>query len=166
MLIISNAFSISMLSDSEELMFEKCELREIKNLIEDCDLTFHSIIGHEGTATVFSQILGIELPANREFYKLQEKDVLVVGSLNARLPEGKVLSEEELKEVPIQWWIVNILKVVNNGKFNSQELDNLLDEQIKVQEAIGENIKRQIELLKEREVLLKKEIELMKSEVR
>jgi hypothetical protein len=32
--------------------------------------------------------------------------MLLVGVLGKRLPEGVVLSEEELQDFPISWWVV------------------------------------------------------------
>ncbi|WP_461832037.1 STIV orfB116 family protein [Aquifex sp.] len=55
------------------------------------------------------RLLGIEIEANRIPIKLSEGDVLIVFQLLERLPEGKVLSEEELKKLKYKFYKVEIL---------------------------------------------------------
>jgi len=65
---------------------------------------FVSAIGHEGTAQVLSQLLGISIKANRVTVFMQPGDIGVHFFLKQRLPEGKVLSAEELKQ--LDFWLV------------------------------------------------------------
>jgi len=58
-----------------------------------------SIVGHQSTANLLSQILGVEIPVNRVDYRLTEYDLLLVFTLPTRLPEGKVLMDEELRQI-------------------------------------------------------------------
>lgn len=108
-LIIANAFSISMIKKEEEkIKFRKITEEEAKEIVKNAK-EVESIIGHEGTAEVFGAKLGVGIKPNRVFYKLKKGEILLVGSLNQRLPEGKVLSTAELEKIPIQWWIVEII---------------------------------------------------------
>jgi len=59
---------------------------------------FVSAVGHEATAKVLSRILGVEVPVNRIRIKMEPGDEAVVFRLHERLPEGKVLSAEELEK--------------------------------------------------------------------
>jgi hypothetical protein len=61
---------------------------------------FVSAVGHEATASFLSQLTGIAIPVNRIQVKMQPGDRAIVFQVLTRLPEGKVLSGEELKAVP------------------------------------------------------------------
>jgi len=98
MLYIASAFSLSMLQELpatvkvQEITPESARLLMYSEEWESC-------VGHEGTARVLSEILATEIRANRKAVKLAEGDGLIVFQLMQRLPEGKVLSEEEVREV-------------------------------------------------------------------
>lgn len=108
--IISNGFSFSMLSGSKEVLISchKISTEEVKELLKEHP--FLSIIGHQATAEILSNLLEVPIKTNRVFYKFQENDILIVASLNTRLQEGKILSKEELRETDISFWKVEIKK--------------------------------------------------------
>lgn len=108
--VIGNAFSASMLGKEGILCWKEISLQEARELVKGG--SFESIIGHEGTAQVFSSLLGVEIPPRRVFYSLGENDLLLVGQINARLPEGKVLSREELEGLPIRWLLFWLVKPI------------------------------------------------------
>jgi len=62
-----------------------------------------SAVGHPGTAEVMSSLLGIEIPPNRVQVAFEVGDEALVFKLDCRLPEGKVLSVDELRELPFTW---------------------------------------------------------------
>lgn len=66
---------------------------------------FISAVGHEATAQVLSQLLQINIPNSRVAVYMQPGDEGVHFVLRTRLPEGKVLSEEELKQ--LDYWLVH-----------------------------------------------------------
>jgi hypothetical protein len=80
---------------------------EVRQLLRQ---EFVSAIGHESTATLLSQLLGINVPMNRIAISAAPGDVLVhfVLSLRTRLPEGRVLSEEELRQIDFYFVISQI----------------------------------------------------------
>lgn len=59
-----------------------------------------SAIGHEASATFLSAVLGIRLSANRISVAMEPTDQALVLRLMSRLPEGKLLSADELAAVP------------------------------------------------------------------
>ena len=63
-----------------------------------------SAVGHEGTAQLLSRLLGVEIKAERRTIFLQKGDEALHFFLKQRLPEGTVLSEEELQKLP--FWFV------------------------------------------------------------
>jgi hypothetical protein len=71
--------------------------RIAKELLEEKE--FISAIGHEATAKILSDLLGINIPCNRIAVKMKPWDSAIHFVLKTRLPEGKVLTEEELKEL-------------------------------------------------------------------
>jgi hypothetical protein len=101
----ANAFSLSMLEWPADVRVEPVSVEEVKSLLAQ---GFTSAVGHESTARVFSSQIGIDIPVNRIAIKLNTNDILIVGQVMTRLPEGRVLSEEELRSVPVQWCRVYI----------------------------------------------------------
>jgi len=65
---------------------------------------FVSAVGHEGTALILSQLLGVNIPFNRAAVYMQPGDEGLHFVLRVRLPEGKVLSAEEL--AALDYWLV------------------------------------------------------------
>ena len=64
--------------------------------------SFTSAIGHEGTSKFLSDVLGVVVPFNRLQIVMEKDDHAIVFRVLGRLPEGKVLSDEELKSIPYQ----------------------------------------------------------------
>ncbi|MHB1592173.1 MAG: STIV orfB116 family protein [Sulfuricella sp.] len=60
---------------------------------------FVSAVGHEASASFLAALLGVEVPCNRIAVAMQPGDSALVLRLNARLPEGKVLTAGEMKAV-------------------------------------------------------------------
>lgn len=77
--------------------------------ISDIDITsakklihtygFVSAIGHEATAQILTEILGIDIPLNRIQFQQSVTQVAVVFKLNVRPAEGVVLSREEVEKI-------------------------------------------------------------------
>lgn len=67
---------------------------------------FESCIGHADTAAVISNLLGVDLPMNRQSVTLEENETVVVAQYTGpRLPEGAT----ELPEgATITFWQVTI----------------------------------------------------------
>jgi hypothetical protein len=95
--------------DEVRVRIRKLSLLEVKEIKEMLQNGFVSIIGHESTAEVLSSLLGIAIPMNRSSIKLQKTDTLIVFQIRARLPEGKILSKEELENLPIEFFVVEIM---------------------------------------------------------
>jgi len=59
------------------------------------DYEFKSIVGHENTAKLLSDILGTSVPFNRETIRLEVGDTLYVAQyFGPRLPEGATVLPE------------------------------------------------------------------------
>jgi hypothetical protein len=88
-------------NQSVNIKLTKISIEEAKEVLKN---GFISAVGHEGTAKVLSQLLSIEIPTNRITVFFNRADVGIHFFLKTRLPEGKVLSEQELKQ--LQFWLV------------------------------------------------------------
>jgi len=60
---------------------------------------FVSAVGHQSTAEIMSQVLGIPVPYCRAQVYLEPGDQAICFILKARPPEGRVLSKEELESI-------------------------------------------------------------------
>jgi len=89
------------------VMMRKASVDEVRQLLRQ---EFVSAIGHEATATLLTKLLGVEVPFRRIAISAKPGDVLVhfVLSLRTRLPEGRVLSEEELRQLDYYFVISQI----------------------------------------------------------
>ena len=85
--------------------FRKSSLPEVKELLSQ---GFTSAIGHEATASLMSELTGINIPVNRVAIKMQPGDIAVVFRLLTRLPEGKVLSLDEIAKIPYELGILEM----------------------------------------------------------
>ena len=104
---LANAFSLNMLAQSEAVIeVREVSEEEVRELLANTE--FISAVGHQSTAELLSRRLGINVEFNRIEIKLEPGDTLIVAQLTQRLPEGAVLSEEELRQIPIRYFIVRI----------------------------------------------------------
>ena len=100
MLYVMNALIIPVdfeLKDQFTVVLKKIDIETAKRLLESSE--FVSAIGHQATASVLSQLLGIEIPFNRITVRLKPGDMCIHFALKTRLPEGVVLNEEELRKL-------------------------------------------------------------------
>jgi hypothetical protein len=79
------------------VMMRRISLDEARKLLNDGG--FISAVGHPGTAQLLTELLGIEVPVNRVAVQLKSGDIGIHFVLTQRLPEGKVLSKEELAKL-------------------------------------------------------------------
>lgn len=107
-LYVSSAFSLNMLETPASIDVSELTLEEVIDMLHS--YSWESCVGHESTARVMSQLTGVEIPVNRKTVKLARGDMMIVFQIMTRLPEGKVLSEEELKSIPTQWFLVEVFE--------------------------------------------------------
>jgi hypothetical protein len=82
---------------SYTVLLKKIGLREARELL--LETKFISAVGHESTAKLLSELLKIDIPYNRIVVKFKPGDMGLHFVLKTRLPEGKILSEEELRQL-------------------------------------------------------------------
>lgn len=81
-------------------------LARAKHLASD---GFVSAIGHEGAAALLSQLLDQSVQMNRKRIRLHPGDRALVLRLDQRLPEGRILSYQELSQMPFELGILSCL---------------------------------------------------------
>jgi Domain of unknown function (DUF1874) len=84
---VCNAFSLNMLSALvADIKVSEITLAEARGLLE---VGVESCVGHADTASVFSEQLGVQIPAARATVTLADGEMILVGQYSGpRLPEG------------------------------------------------------------------------------
>ena len=91
-------------ADRFGLICTKIDLETARLWIKAGD--FISAVGHESTAKLLSELLGVKIEPNRIFVDMQKGDEALAIQFLQRVQEGKVLSKEELEELYKQGKIV------------------------------------------------------------
>jgi len=94
--------------NSVVVKIRKADVEEVKRLLLTGE--FVSAIGHGATAVLLSELLGINIPHNRITVKLRPGDICVHFVLRERIPEGKILSYEELQKLAFDFAISEVLE--------------------------------------------------------
>lgn len=70
---------------------------------------FQSAVGHASSAAFMTRLLGLQVPVNRVSVAMAPGDAALVLRLRARLPEGAVLTAEEMAAVPYELgWLARL----------------------------------------------------------
>lgn len=68
---------------------------------------FESAIGHEASALFLGQLLNMDIPMRRIAVEMQAGDTALVLRIKTRLPEGKLLSREDMETIPYELgWLI------------------------------------------------------------
>jgi len=103
---LSNAFSLGMLPNGGLINIVELQDKHVKSILQD---GFVSAVGHQSTADFMKLLIDIDVPVNRVAITLQPGDKVIVLQLQGRLPEGKVLTQEEIANIPYKWFVVEVL---------------------------------------------------------
>lgn len=72
-------------------------LEQARELAQSNELL--SAIGHESTAQIMTELLGVNIPVNRIQFAQKEGQVALVFKLKGRAPEGVILNREEIEAI-------------------------------------------------------------------
>ena len=86
--------------------YGKISITTVKKLLRH---KFVSAIGHQSTADFLTAILGIKIPMNRIEMAMNSCDTVIVFRLLKRPPEGKILTIDELKDIPYEFGMLTKL---------------------------------------------------------
>jgi len=109
--------------------FYECSISRAQGFIDEETV---SAIGHQATADVLSEILGETIPCNRIQVKMQPGDAALVFRLKERLPEGKILSAEELKKLDYDLGLLYMYKDEDDEN-NDENDDNISQDDLEDQ---------------------------------
>jgi hypothetical protein len=100
---VLNAFSLNMVAHPATIETRPVSLQEAFRLVAS---GFESAVGHADTAAVFSSLLGVPVPMNRQTICLQPGETALVGQYSGpRLPEGATTLPEG---ATITWLLVTV----------------------------------------------------------
>lgn len=102
-LLISNAFSLNMLPAGQGGNLLVTPVDNPRELVSE---GVQSIVGHQSTAEIFSNILGVKIEFNRTSHRLSAGEKLLVGQYSGpRLEEGATLLPEgaRITWLLLQW---------------------------------------------------------------
>lgn len=97
-------FNTSIITDPGTYQIEKISLNSAFEWVGT--KKWESAIGHKGTALILSEMLRTEIPTNRVQAHMEPGSEALVFKLMNRLPEGTILSSEELKSLEFEFWII------------------------------------------------------------
>ena len=63
---------------------------------------FVSAIGHAASADVLARLLAMDIHVNRIHVNMEAGDQALILRLLERLPEGKVLNDQEMRDIPFE----------------------------------------------------------------
>ena len=73
-------------------------LDEAQFLVNEAD-GLDSAVGHAATAEILTRLLGVDIPVNRQQFAQQVGQKALVFKLSGRIPEGTILSLEEIENL-------------------------------------------------------------------
>lgn len=88
--------------------FQPISLPQAKDLIKNAEIV--SAIGHAATAEILSELLEIEVRANRIEFVQNVGETALIFKLKTRITEGKVLNRAEIEEIGYEFGILRRLK--------------------------------------------------------
>jgi len=105
MIYMSSAFSLNMLSTLPfRVEITEIAISDVHDILDSEDVTFR--IGHESTAQVLSEALGLSVAADRRPVEIKDGDFLVVAQVTVRPAEGQIYTSKELESIPLKFfWI-------------------------------------------------------------
>lgn len=89
--------------------FRKVSVEEAKEFV-NVNGDIISAVGHQGTAEILSEILEKKVECNRIQVSMEPGDQALVFRLLTRLPEGIVLSKEELESLKFELGVLERLE--------------------------------------------------------
>lgn len=86
----------SILTEFGNYVYREITLKEAQELLQE---EYASAVGHESTCEVLSRLLLVEVPVNRIQYSQLSGTSALVFKLNGRIPEGKILTRDEIEQI-------------------------------------------------------------------
>jgi len=122
-----NAFSLNMVNtDRLYMRIDRVDAdkfcSELRTRIDNNEL--QNAIGHDSTMAIVNSLCSVNMNVNRVSVKANDNDELLIIMIGERLQEGKVLSENEIKEMmnkgKVNFYIANVKYNVNPSFTDSE----------------------------------------------
>ena len=84
-------------------------LEQARELVQSNELL--SAIGHDSTAKIMTELLGVNIPVNRIQFEQEEGQTALVFKLKGRAPEGVVLTKEEIEEIGYEFKTMTLVSL-------------------------------------------------------
>ncbi|HRC81174.1 MAG TPA: DUF1874 domain-containing protein [Sedimentibacter sp.] len=101
----------AILTTEGNFSLKKTSIEDVKSLIEDVEI--QSAIGHQSTAEILSELLGIDIPVNIIQYEQKTGDTAIVFKLRSKTLEGKILTREEIEEIGYEFYFLEKREIDN-----------------------------------------------------
>lgn len=92
------------LTDYGTYEYEELSEEEATQKLQSAEV--RSAVGHQGTADAITAITGVQVPMNRQAIVMKTGEEAIVVKVNGRLPEGKILSAEELRSLGFKFGLL------------------------------------------------------------
>jgi hypothetical protein len=87
--------------------YEPLTLKAARELVAE---GFVSAVGHDSTAHILSELLGVSVPVNRFEYQQQPGEQAIVFKLKRRPPEGAILTAAEIQTMGYEFGLLTRLE--------------------------------------------------------
>lgn len=98
----------SILTAEGTFVLRTITLEEAKDLVNNAP-GLDSAIGHESTAQIMTELLGVDVPVNRQMFVQQPGQQALVFKLNGRPPEGTILSREDIDRIGYKFQLLTMM---------------------------------------------------------
>jgi Domain of unknown function (DUF1874) len=99
----------SILTNDGQYILETISLETAKDLVVGQELEYDLCGGLVATAQIISNLLDITILANRQQFAQEVDQQALVFKLKGRIPEGRVLSQEEIEAIGFEWKLLTRL---------------------------------------------------------
>lgn len=98
----------SILTAEGDYTLRKISLEQAQELARQNEIL--SAVGHQSTAEILTELLGVEVPVNRIPFEQEVSQIALVFKLKGRPPEGVILSREEIEQIGYEFFTLIRLK--------------------------------------------------------
>jgi len=86
-------------------------LEKAIKLAKDNENNLLSAIGHESTAQIMTELLGVSVPVNRIQFAQEIGQAALVFKLKGRAPEGVILTKEEIEKIGYEFKTMKLIQL-------------------------------------------------------
>ena len=86
--------------------YSQVSLEEARQLVDAKGENIISAIGHQATSEILTELLGTNIPMNRIQFAQEVGQQALIFKLKERVPEGKILSREEIEEIGYEFGLL------------------------------------------------------------